>query len=90
MRTNWTPASVAQVAPRYELGTGVGTLDLSGVDIGKGRTLTTRAEVGAGQLKVVVPKDATVVLRAEVGIGDIRLPDEKTQDVDIRPGQEQG
>lgn len=89
MRTDWTPASVAQVAPRYELGTGVGTLDLSGIDIGKGKTLTTRAEVGAGQLKVVVPRDATVVLRAEVGVGDIRLPDEKTQDVDIRPGQEQ-
>ncbi|MFE4715959.1 PspC domain-containing protein [Streptomyces sp. NPDC056728] len=89
VRTNWTPASVAQVAPRYELGTGVGTLDLSGIDVGKGKTLTTRAEVGAGQLKVVVPKDATVVLRTEVGLGDIRLPDEKTQDVDIRPGQEQ-
>ena len=89
VRTDWMPASVAQVEPRYELGTGVGTLDLSGVDVGKGKTLTTRAEVGAGRLKVVVPKDATVVLRAEVGIGDIRLPDEQTQDVDIRPGQEQ-
>ncbi|MEU6662158.1 PspC domain-containing protein [Streptomyces sp. NPDC046821] len=89
VRTSWTPASVTQVAPRYSLGTGVGTLDLSGVDVGKGKTLTTRVEVGAGRLKAVVPKDATVVLRAEAGIGDIRLPDERTSDVDVRPGQDQ-
>ncbi|RVU17875.1 PspC domain-containing protein [Streptomyces antnestii] len=89
VHTDWTPASATQVAPRYELGTGVGTLDLSGVDVGKGKTVTTRVEVGAGQLKAVLPKNATVVLRAEVGIGDIRMPDERTKDVDIRPGQDQ-
>ncbi|MEU0372064.1 PspC domain-containing protein [Streptomyces sp. NPDC006283] len=86
--TAWRPAAVAAVEPLYELGTGVGTLDLSAVAVPAGTTVTTRAELGAGQLKVVVPKDARVELTAEVGIGDIRLPDEAAEDVDVGPSQD--
>jgi predicted membrane protein len=50
--------------------------------------VSTRAEVGAGQLKVVVPKDATVKLRVEAGIGDIRLPEDAANDIDVAPGQD--
>ena len=50
--------------------------------------MSTRAEVGAGRLKVVVPKDAPVKLRAEAGFGDIRLPDDAANDIDVAPGQE--
>ncbi|NBE53451.1 PspC domain-containing protein [Streptomyces boluensis] len=88
MRTEWRPTDIAKVRPVYEVGSGVGTLDLGGVDLRKGQTLSTAAEVGAGRAVVVVPKDATVQLRAEVGVGDIRLPDEPSGDVDIAPGQE--
>ncbi|MGW1027136.1 PspC domain-containing protein [Streptomyces sp. NPDC002577] len=87
-RTEWAPATVAKVQSAYSLDTGVGTLDLSGVDIGKGKTLTTRAEVGIGRIEVVVPPDATVNLHVEVGIGDIQLPGDDKQDVDIAPGKE--
>ncbi len=84
-RRHWTPASVTAVQPRYELGSGVGTLDLSGLAVPEGRTVSTSAEVGAGQLKVVVPRGVTVKLRAQAGLGDIRLPGDPPNDVDIAP-----
>lgn len=87
VRTNWTPAVAADVRPTYELGTGVGTLDLTRIDLAKGQTLTTSVEVGMGQLKVVVPDDATVKLNVEVGVGDIQFPGDGKQDVDVAPGK---
>ncbi|QYX77963.1 PspC domain-containing protein [Streptomyces akebiae] len=84
-RTEWTPRSAESVAARYELGTGVGTLDLSEVDIPKGESLTTSVEVGAGKVKVVVPPDVTVRLDVEVGLGDIQLPGDDKEDVDVAP-----
>ncbi|MFE3826266.1 PspC domain-containing protein [Streptomyces sp. NPDC059092] len=89
-RQEWTPASVAAVEPRYELGSGTGTLDLSGLSIPEGRTVSSSAEVGAGQLKVVVPKGVTVEVTAKAGLGDIRLPDEPPNDVDVSPNQVRG
>lgn len=88
VRTTWRPTAVASVAPSYELGTGVGTLDLAGVDVPAGTTLRTKAEVGAGKLKVVVPRDVTLKVRAEAGLGDLQLPGEPPNDVDLAPAQE--
>ncbi|GAA3109254.1 PspC domain-containing protein [Streptomyces rectiviolaceus] len=86
--TEWKPTTVEQVKPQYELGSGVGTLDLTRAGPGKGRTLSTSAELGAGQMKVIVPKGSTVKLHVEVGVGDIQLPDDRKGDVDIAPGKE--
>ncbi|MGV4985639.1 PspC domain-containing protein [Streptomyces sp. NRAIS4] len=83
--TSWTPAVTAEVRPAYDLGTGRGTLDLSRVHPGKGRTVTTDAHVGAGQLKVILPADATVRMNIKVGVGDIRLPGDNRKDVDVQP-----
>ncbi|MEU6770962.1 PspC domain-containing protein [Streptomyces sp. NPDC046759] len=83
--TSWKPAATAQVRPAYDLGTGRGTLDLSQVRPGKGRTVATDAHVGAGQLRVVVPADATVRMDIKVGVGDIRLPGDSRKDVDVQP-----
>ncbi|MFC8346167.1 PspC domain-containing protein [Streptomyces sp. NPDC057280] len=87
VRENWRPAAVADVQPKYDLGTGVGTLDLSKLDLTKARTVTTRAEVGVGKLKVIVPKDATVKVHIDVGVGDIQLPGDNQEDVDVEPGK---
>ncbi|MFM9369405.1 PspC domain-containing protein [Streptomyces sp. Da 82-17] len=87
-RTDWRPAGTAQLRPQYELGSGVGTLDLSGLELRKGQSVSTSAQVGAGRAVVLVPKDVTVRLRAEVGVGDIRLPGEAADDVDVAPGQD--
>lgn len=87
VREEWRPASVAAVQPRYELGSGVGTLDLTKVPVPKGDTVSTRVRVGAGRAVVVVPKAVTVRVRAEAGLGDIRLPADPPGDVDVGPAQ---
>ncbi|MFD9934932.1 PspC domain-containing protein [Streptomyces massasporeus] len=86
-RTTWQPATVADVRPRYDLGTGVGTLDLSKLDVSGKQTVTTQAEVGMGKLRVLVPEGVTVRLDAEVGIGDLQLPGDDPKDVDVQPGR---
>ncbi|MFH9708107.1 PspC domain-containing protein [Streptomyces luteogriseus] len=86
-RTTWQPSTVADVRPRYDLGTGVGTLDLSKLDVPGKQTVTTRAEVGMGKLRVLVPEGVTVRLDVEVGIGDLRLPGDDPKDVDVQPGR---
>ncbi|MFF4981507.1 PspC domain-containing protein [Streptomyces sp. NPDC001046] len=88
-RTTWQPATVADVRPHYELGTGVGTLDLTRLDLTGKQTVTVRAEVGVGRVKVIVPRDVTVRLNAEVGIGDLQLPGDDPKDVDVQPGRHQ-
>ncbi|MFI6441005.1 PspC domain-containing protein [Streptomyces sp. NPDC050759] len=87
VRTNWTPAAVRDIRPEYELGTGVGTLDLSHLDFTKGRTVTTGADVGVGRLVVIVPADVTVRAVLDVGVGDIQLPGDDQEDVDVAPGK---
>ncbi|MFE0649048.1 PspC domain-containing protein [Streptomyces sp. NPDC059534] len=88
IRETWKPTSVAAVQPRYEVGTGVGMLDLSGLPVPAGTSVSTSVEVGAGQLKVIVPKDAVVKLRAQVGLGDLQLPGEPPNDIDIAPDRD--
>ncbi|MEU9366008.1 PspC domain-containing protein [Streptomyces avermitilis] len=89
VRTNWTPASVSAVQPRYELGTGEGTLDLTRLRLAKDQTVTTGAEVGAGRLRVVLPADVTAEVDIRAGVGDIQLPGDGKQDVDVEPGKHQ-
>jgi phage shock protein PspC (stress-responsive transcriptional regulator)/FtsH-binding integral membrane protein len=86
----WAPAAVADVRPAYKLGSGEAVLDLSALRPGgKDHVVSTRAEVGAGQLKVTVPENVTLRLKIQVGLGDIQLPGEKrTKDVDVQPGVE--
>ncbi|MCW7944971.1 membrane protein [Streptomyces hygroscopicus] len=86
-RTTWAPASAAAVRGTYDLGTGVGTLDLSHLGLAKDQTVTTRAQVGVGRLKVVVPRNATVKVSIDTGVGDIRLPGDPAKDVDVQPGR---
>ncbi|MEV4948166.1 PspC domain-containing protein [Streptomyces sp. NPDC053755] len=89
VRTTWTPASVAAVEPRYELGSGVGTLDLSRLAVPASTTVGTAVEVGAGKVEVVVPANVTVRLRAQVGLGDVRLPQQHPGDIDIAPDRDE-
>jgi hypothetical protein len=88
-RLTWQPAAVTQVQPKYDLGNGVGTLDLTRLNLTKGQTVSTEAEVGVGQLKVIVPSDVTVELTVRVGVGDIQLPGDDKKDVDVEPDKRQ-
>ncbi|NEA99893.1 PspC domain-containing protein [Streptomyces sp. SID13726] len=87
VRTNWTPATASAVRQDYELGTGVGTLDLTRLDLTKGQTVTAQADVGVGRLVVIVPPDVTVKASIDVGVGDIQLPGDPEKDVDVEPGK---
>ncbi|MCS0637106.1 PspC domain-containing protein [Streptomyces sp. LP05-1] len=87
-RTEWRPAAVSELRPRYALGAGVGTLDLSSVAVAPGSTVRVAAEVGAGQLRVIVPEDVTVTVRAQVGLGDVQLPSDPADDVEVAPDRD--
>ncbi|MFF7728406.1 PspC domain-containing protein [Streptomyces sp. NPDC008001] len=87
--STWHPDTVAAVRDEYRVGSGVGVLDLTGLPWQPGSTVTTRAEVGAGQLKLVLPDDVRARITMDVGVGDIRLPGEARDDVDVRPGQKE-
>lgn len=87
--STWRPETVAAVRDEYRVGSGVGEVDLTGLPWQRGGTVTTRAEVGAGQLKLIVPDDITARITMDVGVGDIRLPGEARDDVDVRPEQKE-
>jgi predicted membrane protein len=88
-RITWRPATVAEVQPRYELGTGQAVLDLSRIPVGKGKQVSVAAEVKVGKLRVIVPKGVTVKADIDIRLGDIQLPGEKKKDVDVQPDQHQ-
>lgn len=56
----WTPASAAEVEGRYVWNAGDATLDLSGLRVPPGETVSTRITVGAGQATVILPADVSV------------------------------
>ncbi|MFJ9693575.1 PspC domain-containing protein [Kitasatospora sp. NPDC101183] len=71
---SWSVATAGDLRDRYNLAAGSIRLDLSALDPA-GATLTTKVEVGAGQVTVTVPADVTVNLTATVGLGNVSLPD---------------
>ncbi|MDF3291080.1 PspC domain-containing protein [Streptomyces silvisoli] len=84
-RETWRPTAAAQLRPTYQLGTGQGTLDLTGLNL-KGGNASTTVDIGAGRLEVRVPEDATVNVHAKVGLGDLRLPEAPgSHRVDLQP-----
>ncbi|MEW2137000.1 PspC domain-containing protein [Streptomyces sp. NPDC005409] len=79
----WRPAAVADVQPVYEAGTGLATLDLSGLDVPKGTTVAVRVSLDAGRLKVIVPREVTA--RADITIrrlGDVQLPGDRADRIE--------
>ncbi|WP_371677074.1 PspC domain-containing protein [Streptomyces sp. NBC_01276] len=85
---DWRPAAVADVRPEYRSGTGLATLDLSRLDVPKGTTVSVRAAIDAGRLKVVVPREVTALADVSIRLGDIQFPGEGGPDVRIKSGGE--
>ncbi|WP_327254536.1 PspC domain-containing protein [Streptomyces sp. NBC_01244] len=81
---DWHPTAVAEVAPVYEAGTGLATLDLSHVDVPKGTTVPVSASIDAGRLRVILPREVTAKTVATVRLGDIQMPGDTGEDVRIR------
>ncbi|MDB1087390.1 PspC domain-containing protein [Streptomyces sp. ACA25] len=73
----WRPTTVAAVEERYEVGTGRGKLDLSGLELPADETVRTTVDMGAGQLRIIVPHDVTVRVTATIGVGGIAYSEDR-------------
>ncbi|MET9291186.1 PspC domain-containing protein [Streptomyces sp. NPDC003077] len=85
----WRPENVAALHTTYELGSGRATLNLSDLHLKDGETVRTAADVGAGQIRVIVPNGVTARMHVRIGLGDVTLPGESPRDIDIDPGHEE-
>jgi hypothetical protein len=75
----WAPTSVTTGA-NYHLGAGDGVLDLSKLPTEGLSEARLSANVGLGELKVVVPEGLTVQFVGHVGLGELLLPGEADGD----------
>jgi phage shock protein PspC (stress-responsive transcriptional regulator) len=70
----WAPTSAATLRPTYELGAGSATLDLRHLAATPGTPLHVKVDVGAGQIRVLLPADLGATVHAHAGVGNIVLP----------------
>ena len=72
----YAPDTVGEVQPEYRLGAGDLHLDLSGVGLaGLDDPVTTRVEVGVGDVEVLVPRSADVQVDVQNGMGEVDVLD---------------
>ncbi|WP_354640980.1 PspC domain-containing protein [Kitasatospora camelliae] len=75
----WAPNTAAELRPAYSMAAGDLVLDMGALDPA-GADLKTRVQLGAGDLRVVVPDDVLVRLTVVNAAGQVRLPaDEKLE-----------
>lgn len=70
------PTAAAQVRPAYEHGAGDMSVDLRGVAFPAGTT-STRVQLGAGDVQVLVPEDVTVQVDANAGVGEVVVAEQE-------------
>jgi phage shock protein PspC (stress-responsive transcriptional regulator) len=68
----WHPIDV-NGSQTYRVVAGNGRLDLTGLPLQPGQRLVINAEVGLGELKITLPRDAKVELHATLGLGDVTV-----------------
>ncbi|MGP4015429.1 PspC domain-containing protein [Saccharopolyspora sp. 5N708] len=66
------PTSVRGIAPHYEKSAGAILLDLRDLRIADGQELRTGANVGMGEITVLVPPDADLQARCFSGVGSVQ------------------
>jgi phage shock protein PspC (stress-responsive transcriptional regulator) len=67
----WDPVTAAQVHPRYAVTLGNARLDLTGLHLANGQTVTTHVTVGIGQTHVIVPPNVDVQVSCQTQIGQV-------------------
>ena len=91
---NYQPQTLAELEPRYELGLGELTLDLTQIDF----TETTRdvnVKLGMGELNVIVPAGTRLEVHGQVGLGEATALDRHEEGMGTKvelsdPGQGKG
>ncbi|WP_084961673.1 PspC domain-containing protein [Thermoactinospora rubra] len=69
----WQPTSAAEAREEYAVGIGEGLLDLTGLKLEPGSTVTVRASVSVGELVVEVPPTVALEVHATNKVGDIKV-----------------
>ncbi len=77
----YEPTTMSAIDSPYRLGIGSMRLDLRDVAV-EGR-VEVEADVGMGDLLVIVPDDVAVDVQARSGAGEVRLFGERTEGVDV-------
>lgn len=70
------PTELGSLPTSYEFGAGSILVDLRGLDreeLARAGTTVIEIELGAGDLRVILPDDVAVDIHAELGIGDVEL-----------------
>jgi phage shock protein PspC (stress-responsive transcriptional regulator) len=78
----WRPIGTTDLERNYRLGVGLGELDLRDFDLGAG-TRYVDASVGAGTLRVTLPRTGGVHVHVHTGIGDAVVLDHRVSGVDV-------
>jgi phage shock protein PspC (stress-responsive transcriptional regulator) len=78
----WQPHSVGQLRDGYRLGAGTLTVDLTRVPFGQSPS-TVHADVGMGNLEVVVPAGVPLDIHVRVGAGEAQLIDRLDNGLDV-------
>jgi Cell wall-active antibiotics response 4TMS YvqF len=79
---HWKPRTVGQLDAAQHLAAGTLTLDLTGVSFGREPTIV-HADIGMGELDVVLPPDVPLDVRARVGAGQAMLLEHRDGGVDV-------
>jgi hypothetical protein len=71
----YSPTSVVEVDSPYELGAGQLTINLTGLsEVELAEIGHIKAQLGVGEMRIVIPANVGVLLDANVGFGDIDVP----------------
>jgi phage shock protein PspC (stress-responsive transcriptional regulator) len=68
---HWDPVTAAQVQPHYAVTLGNGRLDLTGLRLADGQTVTTSVAVGVGQTHVILPPNLDAQVSCQTLIGQV-------------------
>jgi phage shock protein PspC (stress-responsive transcriptional regulator) len=74
----FAPATVAALEPTYRHQAGDVTLDLRGLDLSGTAPVATSVEVGAGEVRILVPRDTDVTFTGSAGIGRVAFPGQQS------------
>ncbi|MEV4124723.1 PspC domain-containing protein [Nocardia sp. NPDC049707] len=68
----WAPTSMTDLAPKYELTMGTGTLDLRSLKLTENRTVEVAVRVG--EAKILLPEGMAVHTDCSVNMGEVNCP----------------
>ncbi|MEV5837355.1 PspC domain-containing protein [Nocardia sp. NPDC052112] len=68
----WAPATMADLAPKYELTIGTGTLDLRSLQLTENRAIEVAVQIG--EAKILLPEGMAVRTDCSVNMGDVNCP----------------